>query len=134
MAKRKADIFIVAEYVVNWFEASKHNTVPTEIPEGAGNRSELGGTKTGKPNVAGSSANKDEADQQGLILSQSTGEAANRPKVTPDGEGSAGTTSPSGNSDVGKPRPPATTELAGAEAATHHAFWALLKEAGYEEW
>ena len=123
MTKRKAGIFTAAESVVNWFEAGNHNPVLADTPEGSASRSKLSGTGTGKSDVAGPSADKDNTDQQGQALSQATEEATAGPKLAAEGEGSTGTVSPRGQADISKPRPPPTTELAEEAAAAHRAFW-----------
>lgn len=57
MGKRKAEIFTVADSMVNWFEASNHNIAPTQITKGVAIRSEIGGEVAGQANVAEVAAN-----------------------------------------------------------------------------
>ena len=77
MVKQKADIFIVVEYVVNWFDANSYNNAPTKIPEGIANRLKSGDKEVGSSSVAESIINQGSASQQVLPLVQSTAEAAN---------------------------------------------------------
>ena len=103
MAKRKADIFTVAESVTNWFEASSHNITTTYTTEVNANRSEFGGTEACKSNVAEIAAHGIEASQHVLTTSHVTGEATNWSGSTQEGEESAGGASPRGKDEVNEP-------------------------------
>ena len=94
MAKRKADIFTVIEYVDNWFEASSPIIALAEVPEGVVNRLEFGGTEQGPSRAVEPIANGETVSQPTLISSQSTGEVADCPEATHTGAEMAGAACP----------------------------------------
>ena len=76
MAKCKADIFTVIEYVDNWFKASSPSIAPAEVPERVVTNLEFGDTEQGPSKLAETVANGEPVRSPALILSQSTGEVA----------------------------------------------------------
>lgn len=115
MVRRKADIFTVAESVVNWFNASSCSIVSTEVPEGIENRAESSDPEPGLAIVTETITIQGLASQQLLPSVQSTTEVPNGVGATPKVDELVEATDPRGHDDVdelGHLAPSVSTESA----------------------
>ena len=134
MAKRKANIFIVAESVTNWFEANSHAIPDTENIEAGITRSKPGSPTMCTPPETEIVGHGFEVGQPVPVPSQVAVEPANWVRDNQQATELAEASSPRGTSKATETRSTATNEVTGQDHATHEAFWALLTAAGYEEW
>lgn len=130
MGKRKANVFIVAESVNNWFEASCHIPVATEAAKEESTQGDtgLGITTPSIPTpIAAISA---EVDRSVPLPLQLTADPNCCVKDSPRGGGPADVAAPPRTSGVSIPVTHTSEELGPEREAAIQAFWALLAEAG----
>ena len=139
MTKRKADIFTVAESVPNWFANSYTVAPPEEVKGVVTNHPEINPvthllTATVQPTVAEAVADWAKTSPHTWLSAVGSYAAASWSEVEQVGREPA---DGAGTGHIGvatQPGPPTVAEVAGTEGLGQHAFWSLLRAAGYEVW
>ncbi len=134
MGKRKASVFTIAEFVTNWFEASRpHSTTNEPIKEGV---DQVGaGVEVVDPSILSQPAMIQKgANQPSPIQPRLTAESQRVLAAhTQLGSPSDVAVPPGINEAASKDRP-IPGELDPEREAALRAFWALLEDIGYEIW